>query len=68
MSLTHAGTVSSCVSDETDTVGFVAFDGEMTKLTKHTFSRSHSTYGKPERTLYNCWFKFFFNTTIENLT
>ncbi|WZZ44821.1 hypothetical protein YC2023_041080 [Brassica napus] len=49
--------VLSCVSDETDTVGFVAFDGEMTKLTKHTFSRSHSTYGKPERTLYNFWFE-----------
>ena len=24
------------------------------------FSRSRSTYGKPARTLYNCWIKFFF--------
>ncbi|WZZ41563.1 hypothetical protein YC2023_037822 [Brassica napus] len=51
--LVFSGTVFSCVSDETYTVGFVAFDGEMTKLTKRTFSRSRSTYGKPERTLYN---------------
>ncbi|KAF3569699.1 hypothetical protein F2Q69_00061855 [Brassica cretica] len=42
--------VLSCVSDETDTVGFVAFDGEMTKLTKRTFSRSRSTYGPRSET------------------
>ena len=59
--VTYAGTVSSSVGLMGRTIGFVAFDGQMTKLTN---SRSVTQLIVNQRESYTT----YGNTTKENLT